>query len=302
MFNKNTNFAVVEADEYDYSFLELSPYASVITAIDLDHLDTYKTYDNLKNAFQQYVNKIKPNGKLLIKKSLNFIPTANHLQTATYSIEDKKADCYVTDLIIHNGYCTLNIRTPWGKIENIKPKITGNYNIENILAAISIAMWIGLDKETIKNAVESFEGIKRRFDIQVFNKKHIYIDDYAHHPEEIKALVNSVKNVFPNYPITGIFQPHLFSRTRDLADEFAESLEMFDEICLLPIYPAREEPINGVDSLLIFNKINIEKKYFISNELLLNWVKVKKPMLLITMGAGNIDQWVEPIKNILNEA
>jgi|YNPMSStandDraft_1061717.scaffolds.fasta_scaffold01483_6 UDP-N-acetylmuramate--alanine ligase len=302
LFNEYTKYAVVEADEFDYSFLQLSPIASVITSIDPDHLDIYKTYDKLKEAFQQYVNQIKPQGKLLIKKPIAFVPSSNHLQIATYSLNDKTADCYITDIKLNNSYFTFNIHTPWGILENITPEITGNYNIENVLAAVSITMWMGLNKETIKHAVESFKGIKRRFDVKVNNNKHIYIDDYAHHPEEIKALIQSVRTVFPNIPITGIFQPHLYSRTRDLANEFAQSLEMLDEICLLPIYPAREEPIKGVDSMLIFNKINSKNKYFISDELLLNWVKIKKPKLLITMGAGNIDHWVEPIKNILNEA
>lgn len=302
LFNQNTTYAVVEADEYDRSFLQLSPIASVLTAVDEDHLDIYRTYNSLKEAYQQYVNKIKPNGKLLIKKPIAFVPNANHLQTATYSIETNDSDCYITDLKLENGFFTFNINTPWGTIEHIKPGITGNYNIENVLAAASIAMWIGVEKEAIRYAIESFKGIKRRFDIQLNNNKHIYIDDYAHHPEEIKALVNSARSVFPNILITGIFQPHLYSRTRDLAKEFAQSLEMFDEICLLPIYPARENPIAGVDSQLIFDKINLKNKYLINDESLLNWVKIKKPKLLITMGAGNIDQWVEPIKNILNEA
>ncbi len=249
-----------------------------------------------------YVNQIKSGGKLLIKQPIAFQPHASHLKIATFSIESEKADAVVKNLRLVNGSYTFDIHSPWGELKNITPGITGIHNIENVLAAASMALWLGIDEDIIRQSVESFKGIKRRFDIQVKTSEHIYIDDYAHHPEEIKALLRSVKGVFPNKKITAVFQPHLYSRTRDLVSEFASALEIADEIALLPIYPARELPIEGVTSKLIFDKITKTKKELLANDELLDWIRLKKPELLITMGAGNIDQWIEPIKQVLNEA
>ncbi len=303
LYHPKTNWVVVEADEYDRSFLTLQPVASVITAIDADHLDVYGTYDALKEAYQQYVNQLKSGGKLLLKKPIAYIPHVSQVDVATYSTEQhEKADCFLRNLKLTNGYFTFDIYTPWGEIKNITPGITGTYNVENVLAAASMALWLGIDKEQIRQAVQSFKGIRRRFDIQVHNSQHIYIDDYAHHPEEIKALLKSVKEVFPGKKIIAIFQPHLYSRTRDLADEFAAALDMADELALMDIYPARENPIEGVTSKLILDKMKSTSKTLLPDTELLNWVSERKPQLLITMGAGNIDRWVEPIKNLLNEA
>ncbi|MCX7862310.1 MAG: UDP-N-acetylmuramate--L-alanine ligase [Bacteroidales bacterium] len=298
LYSERNSWVVVEADEYDRSFLQLTPEVSVITSVDADHLDIYKSYQSLKQAYQDYINKIKTGGKLLIKKSLSSLFDTKHLQIATYDLYDKSADSYLKDVSINNGYFVFTVSTPWGEI-NLQPKITGWYNVENILAACSMALWMGIDARTIKKAVESFEGIQRRFDIIVHNDRHIYIDDYAHHPEEIKALITSIRAVFGDIPITGIFQPHLYSRTRDLANEFAEALSLLDELCLLPIYPARELPISGIDSSLLLNKVSIKNKELIEPSQLLDWIKSRMPKLIVTMGAGNIDRWVEPIKNLL---
>lgn len=301
LYSPQSSWVVVEADEYDRSFLHLLPEASVITAVDPDHLDIYHSYDALKQAYQDYIYKIKNDGKLLLKKSIDNLFDTHHLNMSTYSVDDSEADCYISNIRNEQGYYRFNVHTPWGTIIDMKPGITGWYNVENVLAASSMALWLGLSIEEIKSAVESFTGVKRRFDVIVNNAKHIYIDDYAHHPEEIKAFIGSVRGVFAQMPITGIFQPHLYSRTKDLADEFAQALSLLDDLCLLPIYPARELPIEGVDSTLIFNKATLPSKELIEPSHLLEWIKQKNPRLLVTMGAGNIDQWVEPIKRLLNE-
>lgn len=293
-------YVVVEADEYDRSFLQLSPQAAVITSIDADHLDIYKTYDALKLAYRDFVAKITSEGKVLLKKELAYVPFTGNKQVAFYSTQNN-ADCTVNNIRIENGYFIFEVKTPWGNIMDLKPGITGNYNVENVLAAASMCLWLGIDKELIKNAIAQFKGVKRRFDVQVNNHKHIYIDDYAHHPVEITAFIQSVRTVFPNKKITGIFQPHLYSRTRDLANEFAEALSLLDELWLMNIYPARELPIAGVNSKIIFDKVTCMQKRMINEDNILETIKNEKPSLLLTMGAGNIDQWVESIKQCLNE-
>ncbi|MGQ9846820.1 MAG: UDP-N-acetylmuramate--L-alanine ligase [Bacteroidales bacterium] len=300
IYCNHPQYVVVEADEYDRSFLQLLPQAAVITSIDADHLDIYKTYDALKLAYNDFVANINDGGKVLLKKELAYMPLIGNKQVAFYSTNNN-AECTVDNIRLENGYFIFDVKTPWGNIIDLKPSITGNYNIENVLAAVSMCLWLGIDKELIKNAIAEFKGVKRRFDIQVNNNKHIYIDDYAHHPVEIKAFIQSVKTIFPNQKITGIFQPHLYSRTRDLANEFAEALSMLDELWLMNIYPARELPIAGVTSKIIFDKVTCSQKQMISDDKILETIKHKKPSLLLTMGAGNIDQWIEPIKQCLNE-
>lgn len=298
--NEYPSYVVVEADEYDRSFLQLSPEAAVISAIDADHLDIYKTYDALKSAYADFVAKIKQGGKLLLKKEIANMPPFGDKQVAFYSVK-QSTDCVIENVHIENGFFVFDVKTPWGNILQLKPGITGNYNVENVLAAASMCLWLGVDKEQIKMAIADFKGVKRRFDVQVNNDKHIYIDDYAHHPEEISAFIQSVRNVFPNKKITGIFQPHLYSRTRDLADEFATSLSLLDELWLMDIYPARELPIEGVSSKIIYDKVSCFQKQMVNNDEILTLIQDKKPALLLTMGAGNIDLWVEPIKQCLNE-
>lgn len=300
IYNDPIEFAVAEADEYDRSFLQLNPHAAIITAIDPDHLDIYKTYEALKEAYNDFSKKIISNGKLLLKKDIAYIPDLHNKQVAFYSVKEN-ADCTISNIQINDGFYAFNVNTPWGNIHNVRPGITGDYNVENVLAATSLCLWLGIDKDKIKEAVEQFKGVRRRFDVQVHTSNRIYIDDYAHHPEEIKALINSVRTVFPNHKVTGIFQPHLYSRTRDLANEFAQSLSLLDELWLMDIYPARELPIEGVSSKIIFDKVTIKKKYAVSKQELISKIEKEKPELLLTMGAGDIDQFVEPIKNCLNE-
>lgn len=294
-------YVVVEADEYDRSFLQLTPHAAVITSIDADHLDIYKTYDALKLAYTDFVAKIYNGGKLLLKKEIAYIPNTDGKHVAFYSTNNKNAECIVENIRLERGYFIFDVKTRWGYIMDLKPGITGDYNVENVLAAVSMCLWLGIDKELIKNAIAEFKGVKRRFDVQVNNHKHIYIDDYAHHPVEITSFIQSVRTVFPNQKITGIFQPHLYSRTRDLASEFAKALSLLDELWLMNIYPARELPIAGVNSKIIFDKVTCSKKLMIEDDKILQTVQNQKPALLLTMGAGNIDQWVESIKQCLNE-
>ncbi|PIP53983.1 MAG: UDP-N-acetylmuramate--L-alanine ligase [Bacteroidetes bacterium CG23_combo_of_CG06-09_8_20_14_all_32_9] len=306
--NYNTNFlytnncktAVVEADEYDHSFLHLTPADAIITAVDADHLDIYGSLEKVTEAFCEFAKHIKHNGKLLIKKETAFVPPSVYAEIATYSVKSN-ADCTISNLLLSNSKFTFNLKTPWGNIDNISPGITGMFNIENIVAAASLCLWKGLSSENIKTALSSFKGVKRRFDVQFSNSNYIYIDDYAHHPEELKAFISSVKEIYPQKYITGIFQPHLYSRTRDFADGFGSSLSLLNELYLLDIYPAREEPIPGISGNTILNKVKIENKMLCSKEELLKIIETKKPELLLTMGAGDIDQLVEPIKNIYSK-
>jgi UDP-N-acetylmuramate--alanine ligase len=300
LYSETSKYAIVEADEYDRSFLQLKPEAAIITAVDADHLDVYENKSNVSIAFNDFAKKIKSGGKLLIKKETGFIPNNISAQTASYSIREK-ADCYISELLLTNGKFTFNLYTPWGTIEKITPGVSGKYNVENCVAAASMCLWMGIDAETIKSGLASFLGVKRRFDIQDSTNQHVYIDDYAHHPEELKAFISSVKEVYPNKKITGIFQPHLYSRTRDFAESFGSSLSLLDELLLLDIYPAREEPISGISSKTIFDFVNLTQKQIVKKEQLLNVIEIQKPEVLLTMGAGDIDQMVEPIKKLMNQ-
>lgn len=333
--NYNTNFwssdnnvSVAEADEYDRSFLQLSPDVAVISAMDADHLDIYGTKENMEQAFVEFSTKVKPTGLLLIKFGLpgNDFKPANHMR---YSLQNDSADVCASDITMHNGGYEFNVVTKDWMIDNVKLNMGGMHNVENAVAAIMIAHYLEIDAVKIKNAVEDFKGVKRRFEYIIAPKQTendptnkafypnnnikqpvIFIDDYAHHPQELDALIKSGKSLFSNRKCTIIFQPHLFSRTRDLATEFAEVLDLADEILLLPIYPARELPIEGVSSQMILDKMKNENASVVSGEDLLKYLakeymsSVQKSVngqVLITAGAGDIDRLVEPIKNILTE-
>lgn len=304
--NYNTNFwssknnvVVVEADEYDRSFLKLVPDVAVITAMDADHLDIYGTAEELEKTFVQFSKKLKPNGCLIVKHGLK---KSNDLLSATkytYSFKDSLANVFATDIKVENGSYRFNIIGNQFSINNIKLNIGGLHNIENAIAAIIVAKHVKIDDEKIKAAIENFKGVKRRFEYILKTDEHILIDDYAHHPEELKALITGVRSIYTKDKLTIVFQPHLYSRTNDLANEFAESLAMADEVILLPIYPARELPIEGVESEMILNKMNVKNKQVLSKQALLQWVKNNKPKLLVMAGAGDIDVLVNPIKEIL---
>jgi UDP-N-acetylmuramate--alanine ligase len=305
--NYNTNFwsseknvVVVEADEYDRSFLKLVPDVAIITSMDADHLDIYGTAEEVENAFIQFSQKIKPNGCLISKygmKRSNELKAANHF---SYSYNDSNADVYSTNLRIENASYIFDVVIKDYTIKDVVLHMGGLHNIENAVAAITVAKYLNIKDDKIKAAVEAFKGVKRRFEYILKDDKHILIDDYAHHPEELKALITGVKSLFSHKKIIVAFQPHLFSRTNDLADGFAASLDLADEVILLPIYPARELPMPGVTSELILNKMKSQHKTLMSKEEFKQYVEQNKPALLVMAGAGDIDAMVLPVKEILN--
>jgi UDP-N-acetylmuramate--alanine ligase len=315
-WSSNNNVDVVEADEYDRSFLKLSPDIALISAMDADHLDIYGTVENMRAAFVEFGEKLKTGGLLLTRFGLNDkeFTALNHIR---YSLQNSSADVYAANITMRDGSYEFDVIAGGWMIDNVKLNMGGMHNVENTVAAIAIANHLEIDTEKIKTAVEKFKGVKRRFEYivspsEAVKQKYnvVYIDDYAHHPEELKALIKSAKSLFGKRKCTIIFQPHLFSRTRDFAKEFAAALDMADEILLLPVYPARELPIEGVTSKLILDKMENENSDIISKDQLLkylegNYLKAVKEssygQLLITAGAGNIDQLVKPIKNILSQ-
>jgi UDP-N-acetylmuramate--alanine ligase len=304
--NYNTNFwsnennvVVVEADEYDRSFLKLVPDVAVITAMDADHLDIYGTADEVENAFVQFSQKVKKNGCLVTKYGLkrsNELKAAHHF---TYSYADVQANVHASNMEVQQGSYVFDVLAKEWSLKNIVLHMGGLHNIENAIAAITVAKFLKIDDDKIKAAVESFKGVKRRFEYVLKNEKNVLIDDYAHHPAELKALITGVKSLFAEQKLTLVFQPHLFSRTKDLADDFAASLDLADEVILLPIYPARELPMEGVTSELILNKMNSTEKQVMNKSQAIDLIKEKRPSLLVMAGAGDIDAMLLPIKEIL---
>ena len=293
------DLVVIEADEYDRSFLQLYPWIGVITSVDADHLDIYQNYQNLEEAFLTFANQVSEGGNILIKKGLNIIQKMpEKIRTYTYSLETE-ADFYATNLRKRENYTLFDAVTPETRIEDIHFSFPGLMNIENAMAAIGVTSLLGVPGETIKKALLHFSGVKRRFDIQLCSKDLVFIDDYAHHPEEIKKCIHSVREMFPGKKITGIFQPHLYTRTRDFAAEFARSLEMLDRLILLEIYPARENPIEGINANLILEKTKLKNKLLCSKSELIRIMGKNDFEVLITMGAGDIDKLVIPIRKIL---
>ena len=297
-WSSKNNCTVIEADEYDRSFLKLHPNIIAITSMDPDHLDIYGTAAAMEDAFLEFAGKLDPKGLLLTKKGLSREQSFSSEQHVTYHISREDAGIHTIGLQIVNGHYQYDVKGPKWKIDQIQLHMGGMHNVENSLVAIGIAKQLGIVDDKIREAIASFKGVKRRFEYIVKTEEHIYIDDYAHHPEELRALISSAKLLYPTKKCTLIFQPHLYSRTRDFASEFAESLSLADETILLPIYPARELPIEGVTSSMIANqmKSNVQLMAF---EDVATFVKSSQPSLIITAGAGNIDRWIEPIKNIL---
>jgi UDP-N-acetylmuramate--alanine ligase len=291
LFGKS-NIVVVEADEYDRSFLTLHPDVAVITSMDADHLDIYGDHSHLTDSFKQFASQLKEGGKLIHKKGLP-------LDTgSTYSIKEE-ADVMAKNVRIENGSFWFDFDNGTVAIKDIELGIAGTHNVENATAAIQAALYVGCAPDAIKAALVSFRGVKRRFEYIVKTAKHIYIDDYAHHPEELRAAISSVKKLYPNKKLTTIFQPHLFTRTRDFADGFAEVLSMSDELLLLDIYPARELPIEGVTSTMLLDKMELKNKRLISKSDVVALIAAEQPELLLTVGAGDIDTLVEPLKQVL---
>jgi len=290
----DSNIVVVEADEYDRSFLTLYPDIAIITSMDADHLDIYGDHAQLTESFKQFASQIKMGGALIHKKGLP-------LDTGfTYSI-DGDADATATNIRIENGDFYFDFVRGSITIPNIKMGIAGTHNIENAVAAIETALRLHIDYDAIKSALGSFKGVKRRFEYILKNDAHIYIDDYAHHPEELRAAITSIKKLYPGKKLTTIFQPHLYTRTRDFVDGFAEVLDMSDELILLDIYPARELPIEGVSSDIILDRMKLANRYKYGKQEAINKIRAEKPELLLTVGAGDIDQLVHPLKQALED-
>lgn len=292
--------AVIEADEYDRSFLKLSPDIALLTAMDPDHLDIYGTKEAVEEAFIQYTRNIKPNGTLLVHHGLHRDAELSADNKLHYSLQNNAADIYATNIRMQDGGYEFDVVQQDWMIDNVQLHIGGMHNVENAVAAIGVAHLLGISNDKIREAVAAFKGIRRRFEYLVKKEDVVYIDDYAHHPEELRALINSAKTLFRGKPCTIIFQPHLFSRTRDFADGFAEVLSMADHVVLLPIYPARELPIEGVSSEMIASRIKGPGVEIMERDDVIAWLKEKPASLLITAGAGDIDLLREPITALLN--
>lgn len=294
LFGSN-EILVVEADEYDRSFLTLHPDIAVVTSMDADHLDIYGDKNSMVQAFQQFTSQLKAGGKLVYKRSL---PLENGSDYAT----DENANALAKNISIKNGSYYFDFQNRETQIENIQLGIAGIHNVENAVAAIQVALFLEVSPQEIKAALKSFLGIKRRFEYIINTDKTVYIDDYAHHPEELRAAIASLKELYPQKKLTVIFQPHLFTRTRDFADEFAEVLSKVDDLLLLDIYPARELPIEGVSAEMILERMQSSqnhKKYTVKEAL--DYVRQNQPELLLTVGAGDIDKMVEPLKAALQD-
>jgi UDP-N-acetylmuramate--alanine ligase len=288
----NNNIMVVEADEYDRSFLTLHPDIAIITSMDADHLDIYGDHSKLEESFKLFASQIKQGGTLIYRKGL---PLGEGF---TYAMNDE-AQAMATNVRVEEGNFYFDFNDGSTSIPNIKMGIAGLHNIENAVAAIEAALHVEVSADAIHEALGSFKGVKRRFEYVVKNSDTIYIDDYAHHPEELRVAITSVKRLYPDKKLTVIFQPHLFTRTRDFADGFAEVLDMADELLLLDIYPARELPIEGVDSNTILSRMKLANKRICGKQESIEIVQLEKPELLLTVGAGDIDALVLPLKQVL---
>ena len=289
---------VVEADEYDRSFLRLHPDMAVVTSADPDHLDIYGEKEALRKSFQDFIGKIKSSGKLILKEGLDLSVYSN-IRLFEYSI--KTGDYYASDVRIEEGEFVFTLHTPQGSYADFRLSMPGYHNTENAVAAAAVALLLDVTPDVVREALAVYKGVKRRFEYIIKRDDVVYIDDYAHHPEEIKAFIRSVKALYPNKKLTVVFQPHLYSRTRDFADEFAVSLSKADEIILMDIYPARELPMEGVSSEMILEKIASDNKRLLGTEALKAFLRNEPVEVLATVGAGDIDRLAEPIKEILLE-
>ena len=293
---------VAEADEFDRSFLWLEPKITIVTYVDADHLDIYKDRNEIIDTFNQFVQKCRPDGIVVVNKKIDTLIDCKALRKVTYSESDATCDYYATNIRLANGTYTIDAVTPSGVISNITIGAKGRVNVENTMACVAAAQAAGIDAAYIKEGIATFKGVKRRMEFHVNKPDVVYIDDYAHHPRELAATISSVKELFPGKKLTGIFQPHLYTRTRDLAAGFAESLDALDELMLMDIYPAREKPIPGVDSQLIAKQMHrckvslVDGKDNIIAKLLSSKVEV-----VLTLGAGSVDQLVTPITEALGQ-
>lgn len=296
LLSEKSDLTVIEADEYDRSFHQLHPWMAVVTSVDPDHLDIYHTHKAYLESFAHFIELISPGGSLVIKKGLPLKYKLNDgVKVYTYSATEK-ADYYAENIRVSQGRLFFDFCRPGGKINDMELGVPVRINVENSVAAMAIAHLNGVDDDELRKGLACFKGTRRRFDFQICRNDFVYIDDYAHHPEELRASIQSIKELFPDKKITGIFQPHLYSRTKDFADEFAKVLSGLDDLILLDIYPARELPIPGVTSEMILEKVTLESKTVTSLSEIFKILDNKHPEVLVTLGAGSIDTLVPLIK------
>jgi len=295
-----TETVVAEADEFDRSFLQLFPEIAIVTAVDADHLDIYGDYAHVVEAFKAFVSQVS--GTVIAKKGTPIVAVDTKAHLLTYHYTDTGADfCALNPKADGLGLFHYDLKWPGGIIKDIKVGAPGWVNAENSVAAAAACLVYGMEPEAVKAAIGTFEGVKRRLELHVNSPSLSYIDDYAHHPKELKSAISSIRDIFPGRKLTGIFQPHLYTRTRDFADEFAEALSGLDKLILLDIYPAREEPIPGVTSEIIFKNVTAPEKVLIKKEELMDYLSEEPLDVLATFGAGNVDRFVEPITKMLKE-
>lgn len=298
-FENNARFLIVEADEFDRSFLTLSPNTAIITSMDADHLDVYNNTENLISSFYDFIDKIKPGGTLIYHVSLN-VPETNRINLLSYSLNNSEADIYVSKISHHQASYTFDLHFKDKTFKNLKFNFPGHHNLENTIAACGALLVQNEISETeLSNALSSFQGVHRRFEIVFDSENTTLIDDYAHHPTEIRNCLSSIKAKYPDKKITVVFQPHLFSRTQNFADDFAKALSAANRIILLNIYPAREEPIEGIDSQFLLDKIESSDKILVNDAQLANLFTDNSHEVIVMMGAGNIDRLVPVVKKQL---
>jgi UDP-N-acetylmuramate--alanine ligase len=296
LLDSEADWTVVEADEYDRSFLTLSPVLSVVTSTDADHLDIYGSHEYMKESFNLFARKLTSNGRLFFRYGLPIItadlPAGVHYETyAAGGSGNYRAE----EIVIRDGRYFFTFHGPQGMWKDVELGLPGTHNVENAVAAIAVALAVGLDEQQIRSGLSSFAGVKRRFEYRIRRSDLVLIDDYAHHPEELRACIGSVRELYPDKRITGVFQPHLFTRTRDFADGFSEALSLLDEVILLPIYPARELPLPGIDSQMLLDNISTRAKKLVEKGDLLAELTSSPREVIVMLGAGDIDALVAPV-------
>jgi UDP-N-acetylmuramate--alanine ligase len=297
--NDKDAYVVVEADEYDRSFLTLHPYITVITSVDADHLDIYGDLNTMHQTYTQFASQVQKEGFLIVKKNVDNDLRLND-KRLVYSL-NLDTEYSANSIEIIDGEFCYNINSPIEPVSKVAIGLPGLHNVENSIAAVAVAQQLGIKGDVINKALRSFKGVKRRFDYRIKSKSIVYIDDYAHHPEELRAAITAAKQLYPDKKVMGIFQPHLFTRTRDFADGFAESLDLLDVCVLLEIYPAREKAIEGINSQMLLDKMKSKEKFLVKKENVLEFLKTHPPQVVMTLGAGDIDSLIEPIEKMLNE-
>lgn len=326
LVNPDSQYVVVEADEYDRSFLQLHPYMAVITATDPDHLDIYGTHEHMMEAYLQFVNQVEPDGRLFLKENIfltadgePFVEYGAHHHhdhedhhdhdeektltgnVSTYTARGIEADYYAINVRNYSGNLFFDLRTPDGVLYDLELQGAPLVNVENAVAASAVALACGLDQFQLRSGLKSFAGVRRRFDYRIREKDLVYIDDYAHHPSELQSTIEAVRYLYPGKRVVGIFQPHLYTRTRDFADDFARVLQTLDEVIMMPIYPAREKPILGVTSSMVLRKMDTMSKYLCTPDQVLELVPALCPDVVLTLGAGDIDRLVPRLETVLRE-